>query len=256
MSEQLEYLIRLQEIDTQLSAIKSEKDHQPIQLENAQRPLQVAQMAVEQAKVALDAASKTKREKEQDLQTQEEHIEKLKARQSAIKTNKEYQAHLQEVEAARQDRGRLEEELLLLMEELDNYKKQAIQQEQVVKATELELQSKERELAQQALQLDQAQAKLSAERDGVLKQIPEKLLRDYERLKSIRKDLAVVPILHGSCGGCHMNLPPQLVAEVKMEEQIHTCSYCHRILYRPHPAEQAGKPVEVNPFPSGTKQAT
>lgn len=238
MSEQLEYLIRLQEIDTQLSAIKSEKDRQPLQLENAQRPLQVAQMVLEQAKAALDSDSKVKRQKEQDLQAQEERIEKLKARQSEIKTNKEYQAHLQELSAAQQDKGRLEEELLLLMEELDNDKKQAIQQEQVVEATELELESKERELAQQTLQLDQAQAKLSVERDGVLKQIQDKLLRDYQRLKTIRKDLAVVPILHGSCGGCHMNLPPQLVAEVKMDAQIHTCSHCHRILYRPHSLKQ------------------
>lgn len=255
MSGQLEYLIRLQEIDTQLSAIKSEKDRQPLQLENAKRPLQVAQIAHEQAKAAIDSASKVKRQKEQDLQAQEEHIEKLKARQSEIKTNKEYQAHLLELSAARQNKGHLEEEWLLLMEELDNDSKEVIQQEQAARAEELELKSKEQELAQQAIQLDQAQARLLAERAELLKQIQESLLRSYERLKSIRKDLAVVPILHGSCGGCHMNLPPQLVAEVKMDEQIHTCSHCHRILYRPHPIERAGKPVEVNPSTAGTEEA-
>lgn len=136
------------------------------------------------------------------------------------------------------------------MEESDNLNKRLAEQEQSIKAAEVQFQSKERELAQHAAQLDEAIAKLEAERTVVLKQIEKKLLRDYERLKTIRKDLAVVPILHGSCSGCHMNIPPQLVAEVKLEEQIHTCSNCHRILYWSHSIERTKEPEEVKPLSS------
>jgi uncharacterized protein len=244
---QLEHLVGLQEIDTQLNLTKAEKDRHPLQLENVKRPLLTAQKALEQAKGNLETTSKIKKEKERDLQIQEENIEKLKARQSTIKTNKEYQAYLQELETARQEKGHLEDELLIQMEEMDNLNKHLSGQEQLVKTAELEFQSKERELSRHAIQLDEAITKLDAERTTVLKQIEEKLLRDYERLKTMRKDLAVVPILHGSCSGCHMNIPPQLVAEVKLDEQIHSCSNCHRILFWPHTAE---RPVEVKPLSS------
>ena len=250
MKGQLGNLVHLQETDTQLNLTKTEKARHPSELEKAKQPLLTAQNAVQQAKADLETVSKSKREKELELQIQEANIEKLKARQSDIKTNKEYQAYLQELETARQGKGHLEDELLVQMEESDNLNKRLAEQEQSIKAAEVQFQSKERELAQHAAQLDEAIAKLEAERTVVLKQIEKKLLRDYERLKTVRKDLAVVPILHGSCSGCHMNIPPQLVAEVKLEEQIHTCSNCHRMLYLSHSIERTKQPAEVKPLSS------
>jgi uncharacterized protein len=247
---QLEYLVRLQETDTQLNRTKDDKARHPLELENAKRPFLTAQKVLEQVKDDLETVSKSKREKERDLQVQEEHIEKLKARQSDIKTNKEYQAYLHELETARQEKGHLEDDLLLQMEELDNLNRHLAEQVQSVNTAESEFQSRERELAQHVIQLDEAITKLEAERTGVLKEIEEKLLRDYERLTAIRKGLAVVPILHGSCSGCHMNIPPQLVAEVKLDEQIHACSNCRRILYWPQSAERKDRPVEVKPLSS------
>jgi len=31
--------------------------------------------------------------------------------------------------------------------------------------------------------------------------------------------------------GCRLQIPPQLVAEVKRSQDLHTCPYCHRLLY-------------------------
>jgi hypothetical protein len=33
------------------------------------------------------------------------------------------------------------------------------------------------------------------------------------------------------CAGCRLQIPPQLVAEVKRSQDLHTCPYCHRMLY-------------------------
>ncbi|NIN67237.1 MAG: nucleic acid-binding protein, partial [Anaerolineae bacterium] len=35
----------------------------------------------------------------------------------------------------------------------------------------------------------------------------------------------------GTCQGCHMTLPPQVVSEVKQNDCIITCGECDRILY-------------------------
>ncbi len=238
MKGQLESLIRLQENDTQFGLTSHKKASHPKQLEEAQRPLLAAQKDLEKTRATLEAVSKTKRGKEGDLQAQEEQIEKLKGRQSSIKTNKEYHALLQEVEAANQAKGHLEEALLLLMEESDNQNRKVHEHEQLVKEAENNFKSKERELAAEAVHLDETISKLESERVEIAKQLEGNLLRDYEHLKPMRKDLVVVPVVQGACGGCQMTLPPQLVAEVKLETEIHTCSYCHRILFYRHPAEQ------------------
>jgi predicted nucleic acid-binding Zn-ribbon protein len=53
----------------------------------------------------------------------------------------------------------------------------------------------------------------------------------YKKLKTMKRDLALVPVRDGICSGCRLQLPPQLIAEVKRKEDLLACSYCHRILY-------------------------
>jgi predicted nucleic acid-binding Zn-ribbon protein len=74
------------------------------------------------------------------------------------------------------------------------------------------------------VQLDQKQKDMAA-------LIEKGLLSRYTKLKAARKDLAVVSIRNGICTGCRLQLPPQLVAEVKRSNELQTCTYCHRILY-------------------------
>jgi hypothetical protein len=33
------------------------------------------------------------------------------------------------------------------------------------------------------------------------------------------------------CAGCRLQIPPQLIAEVKRSEDLHACPYCRRMLY-------------------------
>ena len=53
----------------------------------------------------------------------------------------------------------------------------------------------------------------------------------YRRLLTGRKGLAVVGIKNGTCQGCFLSLPPQLVQEVRRQDRILTCSHCQRILF-------------------------
>ena len=37
--------------------------------------------------------------------------------------------------------------------------------------------------------------------------------------------------LVGNCGGCHLNIPPQIQHDAKKSAEVVSCSYCGRILY-------------------------
>jgi uncharacterized protein len=62
-------------------------------------------------------------------------------------------------------------------------------------------------------------------------QVEKGLLERYTKLKNARKDQALAAIREGICSGCRLQIPPQLIAEVKRSQDLHTCPYCHRMLY-------------------------
>ena len=74
-------------------------------------------------------------------------------------------------------------------------------------------------------------ARLQEERAVLIAQVDPEVLERYERLLRSKGDLAVVAIKHGNCGGCHLNLPPQIVHNARAERELTSCSYCGRILY-------------------------
>lgn len=63
----------------------------------------------------------------------------------------------------------------------------------------------------------------------------------FDRLRQ-RGPLIVVPILDGACAACRQSLPTSLGFSVRVDEELHQCPNCGRILYEPEaPVRQTGK---------------
>jgi predicted nucleic acid-binding Zn-ribbon protein len=52
--------------------------------------------------------------------------------------------------------------------------------------------------------------------------------------------LAVVPVRNEVCGGCNMNIMPQLFVEIKKNEELHRCPQCGRFLFAENPKLNSG----------------
>src|SRR5665213_3319142 len=74
-------------------------------------------------------------------------------------------------------------------------------------------------------------AQLKEERAKLVVNIDPEMLERYDRLLRSKGDLAIVAIKHGNCGGCHLNLPPQIQHDARSERGLTSCNYCGRILY-------------------------
>ena len=224
-------LVQLQELDLQLNQQKGEQKNLPEKLKISEKPLGEARSAVAEAKTTLEQLNKERKEKEQALQAAEEKIVKLKGRLTELKTNKEYQAHLQEIESANTEKGKIEELLLMVMEKGDLLKKEVSAKETKLAAEEKVFSSEKAQMEERLNQLTASAHKLESVWASLAEKIDKKLLEEYKRLAVIRKGIAVAPLNGSICTGCHFSLPPQLIAEVKMGGKILTCTYCHRILY-------------------------
>ncbi|WP_447986442.1 zinc ribbon domain-containing protein [Nitrospira sp. Nam74] len=231
MHPQLPILIDLQTIDLRILEIKDQERKLPQLLQASESPLQEAREQSQTLAKELDTLNKERRDRERDLEVHEAHVGKLRTRLMELKTNKEYQAHLFEIEMANKKKGVLEEQILTLMERIEQNQHAAKQCDE--KAAEVErifVQEKVR-IDTLASGLHEELVQLEDKREQIVQGLDKKLVARYAKLKAGRKDVAIVAIRNGICAGCRLQLPPQLLAEVKRSEDLQSCSYCHRILY-------------------------
>jgi hypothetical protein len=116
VDQKLQTLISLQAIDSRIAALEADAARLPREIAAIHAGIEDAKKQVEQAKAQLDAARKDQRAKEKDLEVVQGKRSKTEARLYEVKTNKEYSAVLIEIEDIKQEKGRMEEEVLVLME--------------------------------------------------------------------------------------------------------------------------------------------
>ncbi len=246
MKEQLARLIALQEADLRLEELAERKRRIPELVDAARQPLLSSQTTRDATKQEFEKLTKDRKACEQELAEQEQVVSKLQDRttKGEIKTNREYQAHLLEIELAKKKRGEIEEQLLILMDGVDVKKKDLGQAEAAVKETEQRFTAEKASLEGSVGALDEELAGLRKKRETVAAAIEPALLRNYEKLRAGKKGQALAGVnKDGTCMACRLHVQPQVVAEVKRATSIQTCSHCHRILY------WAGEPVQVVPVP-------
>lgn len=231
MNEALALLVRLQDVDYLIAGKTALVDAIPQRLLTAGQPLRDAMASYERHKLRHEAIEKSKKEKERLLDDMNERIRKAKARASEIKTNKEYQAHLKEIEAAEKELRSAEDETLSLMEAIEVSQKELSEETAKIKAEKDRADAFENKLKEDAAEAENELTELRARRSGFADVIDKDLYNLYVKILDSRKNVAVVEAKGERCLGCNMNIPPQLFVEIKKNEGITQCPQCGRILY-------------------------
>ncbi|GAB1724131.1 MAG: hypothetical protein GDA65_05545 [Nitrospira sp. CR1.1] len=249
MNLQLSPLIELQKLDLRIVDLKEQRRKIPERLEVNEAPLREARRVVQDASTSVEVLIKERRSAEKDLEAHEDRIGKMKDRAAQLKTNQEYQAHLFEVELANKKRGEIEEKILLAMEQID-------QTQRTIAAAEVQLKESEALFVREKTILDEKDqaltaelAELEAQQKQLSGRVEKGLLARYNKLKSTRKDQALALIKDGICVGCRLQVPPQLISQVKRGDDVYTCPYCYRMLY------WEGEPVSEEKRPLAQDQA-
>lgn len=249
MNPSLKPLIDLQSLDLRIVEIKEQQRRIPEQKAAAEAPLKESRRRLQDITAATETLTKERRSVERDLESHEAQIQKLRGRLSELKTNKEYQAHLFEIEMANKKKSEIEDQILSFMERIERAQQDTKQIQASVAEAERASNQEQTRLQTLGDRLAVELAGLEENRQGLTRLLDKDLLDRYNRLKSKLKALALAPIRNGICFGCRLQLPPQLVAEVKRSDVLQSCSYCQRILYwegEPNPlAPLAGESAQV-----------
>jgi hypothetical protein len=231
MEKQLSLLIQLQEIDTQIRSLAEQKNRLPELLASLDRRRAASREELEKIREGLQTAQKNKRDRDKDLEVGAQKVEKLKARTSEIKNNKEYQALLKEIETGEQENKVIEDEILVLMEKIDAAAAAITEAEKkdLEEAAAVTAEQKEHEAA--VVKIEEELKAVEQHRKEMASRIEPPVLSQYGKLLTTKAGFAIAEARGESCSGCYMSIPPQVFVNVKKNENIITCPNCGRILY-------------------------
>jgi predicted nucleic acid-binding Zn-ribbon protein len=234
MDQKLQSLISLQAIDSRIAALEADAARLPKEIAAVHAAVEEARQQVEQAKARLDTARKEQRAREKDLEVVQAKLGKNNARLYEVKTNKEYSAVLAESEEIKQEKARMEDEILVLMESQERLAGDIREAEARFKQRETEGRGQEataRELLR-AVEADLTAAR--TERRGLAGQLPGPILADYDRILRARGGVALVPVAKPNfCGACRVTITPQRLQELRAQASLIPCESCGRYLYWP-----------------------
>lgn len=231
MSQKLVPLIALQKLDLRIMEIKDQRRKIPERLSVAEAPLRELTQFLAETQAAVEALVKERRGHEKDLDAHEAQTEKMKSHASSLKTNKEYQAHLFEIELANKKRGEFEEKILLAMEKIEQLQQTAKEAQEKSAAARKVFEEEKKVLDAQDQVLAKELGQLEAQQSEAARLVDKTLLARYDQIKLAKKEQALAAVRDGRCAGCRLQIPPQLVSQVKRSDDLHLCPYCRRMLY-------------------------
>jgi predicted nucleic acid-binding Zn-ribbon protein len=225
-------LLELQEIDRQVMRLTKELENIPARIAQAKSSISELQKKGETIKEVIKKKQITIKSLDNDVESVEQQIAKLREQQLQLKSNEQYKAMSREIENYKAKKDELEDNQLVFMEELENELKNENAAREELEKFSKNIQNEIDILKKREDELTAKIAEFQKKRNEFASLIPPEIYDRYQRIITIKKDYALAQIENGTCGICHMKLPPHIIHETNKPDGLVFCSYCGRILFR------------------------
>jgi len=220
----------LQRKDDGIRLLERKAESIPTQIESIKAKTEADRKAIEDLKSQRETASKARRKCESDAEDLSSKIHSLEQRVFQVKTNKEYQAILKEIEESKKEISRKENEAIALMEDEEKAGELILLAEREMEEKTRDAERRIAEFEKVLRETEQMLVTARREREVLFQALGRGLRERYQKIAAAENGKAVVPVRKGACGGCFSALPPQTVNEIKKNDRIITCEVCSRIL--------------------------
>ena len=229
MEDILDLLVTIQNLDDEIKDTKIKIEAIPKKAANLEKEIKKASANVQEKNDRIKEIKKTYKMKEGDIAENESKISKLNQQTFSVKTNEEYRAVLSEIDFLKKENKRIEDEMIILLEEEEKLETTITKFEKETKEfidkTTAEMDKLKKE--QEALIQKQKDAEIAFENNFT--NLPKDRKELYKRIKKVRVR-AVCQVSDNTCSGCYANLTHQFLNEIKKRDKIFLCESCGRIL--------------------------
>lgn len=232
MTPLIEKLLILQDHDLRILKFEKELADIPLRKAAIDSMLDDHRQAVAAAKEVHKGRQAEIKKAELEIESFREKIRKYREQQMQLKNNQEFRAMEKEIDGVEKSIRQIEDRILEIMETVEaalrdvKAKEEALRTEEGgVKAEIANIDSRANDLSTELEQVKKARAGLTTE-------IEVTRLSQYDRMFKNKKSKVLVSVEdNGTCGGCHMKLPPYICHDARKQLNVVACGYCGRMLY-------------------------
>lgn len=222
-------LLSLQRLDIRIQTLSEFLADVPRRESDLAAARATAKAEADNKRQEFENIKKELRRQEKLLQDGEEKLKQITAKLNQVKTNKEYEASLREIEEQKRANGLIEEKIIVLFDEVEEADRSIGEVEAELKAKNAEFDGLERELKALAASASAELEVKKAEREAAAQAVPEEAMRVYQRLSTFLKR----PMARADqevCRGCFYHIPAQRYNMVLKGQEMICCPNCQRIL--------------------------
>jgi len=231
LREKILLLVELQDIDSEIKRIEKKKEELPAVLEQLNGELRDIETHISEERQKVEDLNARHKSRENDLRRANESLVKAKGRLFDVKTNKEYQALLKEMDTINERNDEIEFEIITILEAIDVAVVELGQREKEYGTLKADHERNIKKVEQELNSIDDVLLEMRGKSDEVKKKVDAELLKRYNIIRQKMNGMAVVPVWKEICGGCHVNIPPQVYNELQRSEEMILCPNCSRIMY-------------------------
>ncbi len=231
MKQQLVLLYQLQKTDSQIEADEVELS----KLDNGE--VLAGELEAEEGKLRelqdrLAAAQAELHDKQLQLQgTEDDRKNKWEQTYGGMVSDpKELSALERKIEELDRRKDKLEEDIILLLDEVEALQEQVNQKQATVGEMSSRLDAVRQHFARRSAELSTELKQLVDQRSALEAQIKSDLLDDYEHTRQHSGNVAVAVVEAKACSACHTSVAGNLLGELEEPTRIVRCESCHRIL--------------------------
>lgn len=227
----LKSLIRYQELSLELGRLNARLEQFPLQIKAIGDEVESAASALASARDALSEGQKERRAREAELQDLEGQFSKYNEQLMQVKTNNEYKAMQHAILGVKEQIGKVEERILLLMEEADDSDRKLKEDEKLLDGKRKEAEARKGVIGEERRQVEEEASRVAADHRAASEALGAEALELFNRIAHSRNGKAMARAHDERCQECNVRLRPHLFQEIKKNDHLIQCDSCRRILY-------------------------
>lgn len=200
-------------------------------LADFQQELVKYEKQLEESQGRLEQMRKQYRADEGQTRDIDAAIRKSDEKLAFVKTNKEYQSTLKEIDEFKLKRSNIEDRMLDLLEQIESAEKEVAVHKADLADVRREVEEQHTAVRKEADAQQKEMTALALERDEIWAELDGKMQKMYARASQQGHGIAVAAVDNGVCQVCRINIPPQAFIDLMRLDTMNLCPNCQRIIY-------------------------
>jgi len=229
MSPEIYTMLELQSIWDKVLAAKNEITRSRHAIDFWRNEMKAMEAKMADLRSRVNQLKTNIKQKELELHDVEARIQFLDSRKNSLKSQREFDSMITELETLNQKKDEIENSMLQYMEDVDAIENElsVLQQEMPKRLNQIENDVEE---LQNKLELLQKEAEDNASQfNKQMTELPPDLRARFAKVIETKGN-GIVPLENGICMGCHFQVPVYVKDEVAKSKAV-TCTNCGRFLY-------------------------